>query len=172
MFKRIQATATILLASSTIALAGAGHGTDARIGEPAETAAADRTIEVEMGEMFYTPDHVDIRPGETVRFEITNTGRMLHEFNIGTEAMHEAHAGEMRKMMQSGMMSAHRVNAERMADSGTAHDDPNSLLLEPGETGSLTWTFPGHGPIQIACNVPGHREAGMKAELTLSGGEG
>ncbi len=172
MKKTIQATAAIFLASSTIALAGPGHGTGAGIGEPAKPVAADRTIKVEMGEMYYTPGDLDIQPGETIRFEVTNTGRMVHEFNIGTLQMHRAHAEEMRAMMQGGMMTARSVNEDHMADSGMAHDDPNSLLLEPGETGTLTWTFPEEGPIEIACNVPGHREAGMEAELEITQRQG
>lgn len=168
MTRTIQATAAIFLASTTIALAGPGHGSGAQIGEPAEPAAADRTITVEMGEMYYSPKDMNIRPGETVRFEVTNTGKLVHEFNIGTEETHAAHAGEMREMMQGGMMTARSVNEERMAETGMAHDDPNSLLLEPGETGTLTWTFPDHGDVQIACNIPGHREAGMQADLELS----
>jgi len=171
MIKTIQATAAIFLAGSTIALAGPGHGSDAAIGEPANAGAADRMIEVEMGEMYYSPENMNIQPGETVRFEVTNTGQMVHEFNIGTLQMHQAHTEEMRDMMQGGMMSARSVNEEQMAQSGMAHDDPNSLLLEPGETGTLTWTFPEQGPVEIACNVPGHREAGMAADLTL-GSEG
>lgn len=172
MIKTIQATAAIFLAGATVALAGPGHGSGAEIGEPAQAGAADRTIEVEMGEMYYSPEDMNIRPGETVRFEVTNTGRMVHEFNIGTLQMHQAHAEEMRAMMQGGMMSARSVNEDKMAESGMAHDDPNSLLLEPGETGTLTWTFPEHGEVEIACNVPGHREAGMQADLTLPDGRG
>ena len=164
----IHAAAAIFLASTAAALAGAGHGNGAQVGAPANAHSADRTIEVEMGEMFYTPSDLDIAPGETVRFEVTNTGRMVHEFNIGTERTHRAHADEMRDMMKSGAITARSVNEEQMAESGMTHDDPGSLLLEPGETSTLTWSFPDHGPVQIACNVPGHREAGMKAELEIA----
>jgi uncharacterized cupredoxin-like copper-binding protein len=41
------------------------------------------------------------------------------------------------------------------------HNDPNSILLEPGKTGELIWKFSNPSKIEFACNVPGHYEAGM-----------
>ena len=47
------------------------------------------------------------------------------------------------------------------------HDDPNSVLLRPGETKELIWRFAGGMTLEFACNVPGHYEAGMVGELKV-----
>ncbi|MNC74234.1 Copper binding protein, plastocyanin/azurin family [compost metagenome] len=52
--------------------------------------------------------------------------------------------------------------------SGMKHDDPNSVLVEPGKTAELTWTFSKATRLEFACNVPGHYQAGMKGDLTVS----
>ena len=50
---------------------------------------------------------------------------------------------------------------------GMRHDDPNSVLVEPGKTAELTWTFTKATRLEFACNVPGHYQAGMKGDLTV-----
>lgn len=142
---------------------GHGHGNRA-IGEPGRAAAADRTIEVTMYDTYYEPEQIEVSGGETVRFLVRNEGTLVHEFNIATAAMHAAHQEEMAMMVEHGVLEADRINRERMdmGDGHTmAHDDPNSVLLEPGQTTELVWTFPQDGRLEFACNVPGHYEAGM-----------
>lgn len=154
--------------TGSIALADAGH--DSSIGKPGEAAVVDRTITVEMDEMKYDPETLEVQPGETIRFEVVNVGRMVHEFNIGTNETWNGHRGEMQTMMREGMMTARSLNHDRMMEAGMMHDDANSALLEPGETGEIIWTFPEGGEIGFACNVPGHREAGMVGDFRLGHG--
>ena len=47
-----------------------------------------------------------------------------------------------------------------------AHKHENSLLLEPKEKGEIIWKFSSSAKLEIACNVPGHYEAGMVAKIT------
>jgi len=47
------------------------------------------------------------------------------------------------------------------------HDDPNSVLLEPGETKELVWTFPKEATLEFACNIPGHYQAGMVGHIDI-----
>ena len=106
--------------------------------------------------------------GETVRFELVNSGRVVHEFAIGTDEMHDAHLQEMRTMMQNGMMTVRELRHDRMEEAGMMHVDANSRLLEPGETSEIVWTFSGdQDELIIACNVPGHRQAGMEASAVI-----
>jgi len=49
---------------------------------------------------------------------------------------------------------------------GMKHDDPNSILLAPGESGELIWTFSGDAELEFACNMPGHYQAGMVGEFS------
>ncbi len=149
----------------------AGHGHGMAIGAPGQAAKADRTIDVEAADIYFSPESLEVRPGETVRFVIHNTGKLLHEFNIGTEAMHAGHRQEMAKMMEHGMLSATGMNHDMKGidhgQMGMSHDDPNSVLIEPGQTQELVWTFPEGGTLQFACNVPGHSEAGMQGEINI-----
>ena len=57
---------------------------------------------------------------------------------------------------------------DRMLEAGRMHLDANSRLLEPRESTELVWTFSGEqDELIIACNVPGHRRAGMEALVTI-----
>lgn len=160
--------ALALLPLAGTAIAGAGHETAHSIGQPGTDAKVDRVIEISMDEMSYSPNTLEVTAGETVRFKISNEGQVVHEFNLGTPESWAAHEGEMKAMMQKGMMSMRRVHHEKMQEMGMAHDDPNSVLLEPGESAEIVWTFPEHGRIGYACNVPGHLEAGMKGNVDLT----
>lgn len=47
------------------------------------------------------------------------------------------------------------------------HDDPNTLSLEPGETGELTWRFTGSGEVLYGCHQPGHYAGGMVGSIDV-----
>ena len=144
-----------------------GHHDAVNIGTPGDAADVDRTFNIAMSEMRFEPNNLSIKSGETVRFVVTNTGEFVHEFNIGTAAMHQAHMSEMLEMMETGALEADRINHDVMRTTGMAHDDGNSLLLEPGETAELIWTFSGDADLELSCNVPGHREGGMRGTLKM-----
>ena len=55
-----------------------------------------------------------------------------------------------------------------MGDGPMTHDDPNSVLLEPGKQGEIIWKFTDKVTLEIACNVPGHYDAGMVARVKFS----
>ena len=48
------------------------------------------------------------------------------------------------------------------------HNEANSVLLEPGKSGEVVWTFPKHFDLEFACNDPGHYETGMHGTVNLS----
>ncbi len=152
---------------------GHGHGGGADIGKPGNAADATRTIEVVMHDNYYEPENLELKEGETVRFVIKNAGEFVHEFNIATANMHVAHQPEMMMMMEHGVLEPDRINwdaAKKMqATMGHGmHEEPNSLLLEPGKSGEIVWTFPAHAELQFACNIPGHYDSGMQGEIKLS----
>jgi len=163
-------TGAALAASLTTSIAVASPGHDSSIGKPGDAAQVDRTITVEMDEMKYSPETIEVAPGETIRFEVKNVGRVVHEFNIGTRESWDGHSSEMMKMMQVGMMTARNLHHDRMMEAGMMHDDANSVLLEPGETGEVIWTFPEGAEIGFACNGPGHRAAGMVGDFRMGHG--
>jgi uncharacterized cupredoxin-like copper-binding protein len=178
-------TSATLIAAPGMALAGAGepghsHGADshgADFGQPAKASAAKRTVQVEMGDSFYKPETIQVKAGETVRFVIKNKGEFLHEFNIGTAAMHATHQKEMAMMMDHGMLTATGVNKDManmdhskmpgMEGHSMKHDDPNSVLVDPGQTKELTWKFTKDASLEFACNMPGHYESGMVGKVVF-----
>ena len=174
------ATGTSLLGVPGMAFAGpgeAGHKHEtAAIGEPAKATAKTRTVQVVMGDNFYEPETIAVKAGETVRFVIKNTGDFLHEFNIGTAAMHAAHQKEMAMMVEHGMLTTTGVDEKKMnmdhskmpgMGHSMKHDDPNSVLVEPGKTRELTWKFTKDTALEFACNMPGHYEAGMVGKVNF-----
>lgn len=112
---------------------------------------ADRTIQVRLlDDMAYDPDRFDIMAGQTVRFEVTNSGEIRHEFFIGTLTEHSDHATAMR-------------------EGGYAEDiaHPASVRLGAGESQVLEYTFTDAGELLVACHEAGHYEAGMVAPVTV-----
>ncbi len=170
-----RAVAALLLLAPSAAFAtgshSGGHG-DAVHGQPGKASAVSRTVEVVLRDNYYEPEAIDVKPGETVRFKVRNAGEVVHEFNIGTAAMHAAHQEEMHMMVEHGVLKVASIDMKAakamQASMGHGmHDDPNSVLLEPGRTGEVIWTFPEHfeGTIEFACNVPGHYGSGMVGEF-------
>ncbi|SLN63070.1 cupredoxin domain-containing protein [Oceanibacterium hippocampi] len=149
-----------------------GHGSSKGVGHAGEAAKATRTVEIVMHDNFYEPEKVDVKAGETVRFTVRNNGELVHEFNIGTADMHRGHQKEMMMMVEHGVLEPDRINHEAakamQADMGHGmHNDPNSVLLEPGKSGEVVWTFPEDAVLEFACNVPGHYEAGMQGQIMI-----
>ena len=168
-------TCLSVLASGSVFPAGShdlGNADKTGIGEPSLISLADRTIEITMQDIFFNPENIYINPGETIRFKLRNDGQIVHEFNIGTSAMHKQHRQEMLVMSQHGMVTSKSINTGMiMSHTGRGdsleHDDPNSKLLEPGESADLVWKFTNTEVLEFACNIPGHYESGMVGTLIL-----
>lgn len=149
--------------------ASPGHGQSnlQSIGHPGQVSQVSRSIRVDMHDNYYGVENINIKAGETIRFEVINKGKLVHEFSVGTPVMHEGHQEMMLMMAKHGAIQGGQINQQAMQmDMGDGrsmkHDDPNSLLLEAGETGELIWTF--NEPVknlEFACNLPGHYQAGM-----------
>jgi len=154
-----------------------GHGKNGEnqphkfdFGAPGEASGVTRTIEIILKENFFEPESIEVKAGETIRFKILNQGELVHEFNIGTAAMHAGHQKEMMTMMEHGVLEADKINHEMMKmDMGGGktmeHNDPNSALLEPGKSAEIIWKFTKAMDLEFACNVPGHYEAGMVGKM-------
>lgn len=152
---------------------GGGHG--GGFGEAGKAEDVSRTIQVEMFDNYFEPEAIEVSQGETVRFVIENNGSLVHEFNIGTPEMHEAHQKEMMMMVEHGVIQGGKLNEDMMnMDMGNGHtmkhDDPNSVLLEPGQKKEIIWTFSAKTSMEFACNVPGHYQSGMYGDVNFGGG--
>lgn len=137
-------------------------------GHAAPAAQATRTVELTLGDMFFEPKAVQVKAGETVRFVLVNKGKLLHEFNLGDAAMHASHQKEMLAMQQHGMLMPTGMDHGAMSGSkAMKHDDPNSVMVDPGKTAELTWTFSKASNLEFACNIPGHYQAGMVGKINI-----
>ncbi len=111
---------------------------------------AGRTIRVDMADsMRFTPGELTVKRGETVKFVVTNSGKVMHEMVIGTEAELRKHAEEMKKHPTM------------------EHDEPYMAHVKPGAKEEITWTFTKAGKFMYGCLIPGHFEAGMKGAINV-----
>ncbi len=130
-------------------------------GDSGKADDADRTIEIVMTDNKYDLPALETKAGETIHFKIKNEGQQIHEFTIATTDMHIQHQDEMLNHISSG----HMTMTDK--DHGSGHDHANSLMLNPGEAGELTWTFAKADDLEFACNVPGHYQSGMVGKISF-----
>ena len=145
-------------------------GTMKAVGVKGNEANVDRVIKVLMYDNYYQPNKFKVNKNETIRFLVTNKGKLVHEFNIATKEMHLKHQPEMMKMVENEILLADRIDKQKMheiskKDHSMAHKHSNSVLLSPGESAELIWKFSNTVDIEAACNVPGHYEVGMIAKI-------
>lgn len=135
---------------------GHGHGEPgAAVGKPGVAAKVTRTVKVDMTDaMRFNPATLSVQQNETVRFLITNSGKVKHELVLGTEQELKEHYEVMKK------------NPEM------EHDDPNMVTLAPGKSGEVIWQFTKAGKVDFACLQPGHYDAGMKGAVTVAKAKG
>jgi uncharacterized cupredoxin-like copper-binding protein len=146
----------LMLAMSALAngshAGGHDHEADA-IGKPGVAGKVSRTVKVDMSDtMRFSFSNLAVKQGETVRFIVSNSGKIKHEMVLGTEAELKEHAELMKK------------------NPGMEHADDNMVTVEPGKTGEIIWQFTKAGKVEFACLQPGHYEAGMKGTVTVAGG--
>ena len=143
-----------------------------KIGSKGNEANVARVIKVVMYDNYYEPSSFQIKEGETIKFEVENAGMLVHEFNIANKMMHMKHQPEMIKMAENGILLAFSIDKEKMKkmakmDKSMGHSHSNSVLLEPKQKGDIIWKFDNAVNIEVACNVPGHYQAGMIAKVNI-----
>ncbi|KZX97866.1 MULTISPECIES: cupredoxin domain-containing protein [unclassified Sulfitobacter] len=118
------------------------------IGKPGDGSSIDRTIEISVretasGYMLFEPDAIQIESGSVVRFSISNTGALDHEFFLGSFDEIAKHQQWMREHPDM------------------QHDSANLVSIPSGQNAELIWEFSDVTNLEFACLIPGHREAGM-----------
>ncbi len=110
----------------------------------------DRTITISMTDnMRFTPEKINVKLNETVKFVVVNDGKLLHEFVIGTPAELINHAKMMEKFPTM------------------EHDAPYMAHVDSGKSGDIVWNFNRAGQFEFACLLPGHFQAGMKGTIVV-----
>jgi uncharacterized cupredoxin-like copper-binding protein len=118
-----------------------------REGDPKKVS---RTVEVDMSDrMRFSPAELTVKQGETVRFRVKNSGKLMHEMVLGTMADLKEHAEMMKK------------------HPGMEHDEPYMAHVAPGRTETMVWQFTKAGEFFYGCLVPGHFDAGMMGKVKV-----
>ena len=143
------------------------------IGEKGKLSEVNRTIEIKMYDNYFEPSKIIVKKGETIKFFVSNYGELVHEFNIATKEMHIKHQPEMMKMVENQILLADKIDKKKMKemakkDHSMAHSHSNSVLLEPNEIGEIIWKFSTNTNLEAACNVPGHYDVGMVADIKIN----
>ncbi len=125
--------------------AGAAPGVtgDAQPGDPGfvpGTTTAPRVVSVVAGPGYsFSPSVIEVARGETVTFQVTTVGPLVHEFMVGP----------------ADAVATDQEGTPEIADIGMM------------QTKSVTYTFDGSGPYAFACHADNHYEAGMHGVISV-----
>ena len=99
-----------------------------------DTTSVSRTIRVDMtDDMKFTPNKIAVKLNETIRFQVFNKGKVLHEMVIGTKKELDEHAEMMKKFPNM------------------QHDEPYMAHVDPGKRSDIVWLFNREGSFEFAC---------------------
>jgi uncharacterized cupredoxin-like copper-binding protein len=103
-----------------------------------------RLVEMAMDDTLkFMPATVTVAKGETIRFLLTNTGTVTHEFAVGPKDKVDADEVDGVIVKEADEILAHKIKV-------------------------VDYTFDGPGPYGFACHEPGHFEAGMKGDILFA----
>ncbi len=107
------------------------------------TIGSPNQVNVTLSEFKIQSSQTNFTPGTTYHFVVTNNGHTNHEFMV----MQPMSAD--RSMGQMDSMALYHIDASQ---------------LPAGASKSFDYTFPASAanqPLEFACHLPGHYEAGM-----------
>jgi uncharacterized cupredoxin-like copper-binding protein len=142
---------TAALATLVAACGGSGPSAATANGEDESTPAGTRTVEVAMEDIKFDQTSLTVRTGETIEFRFVNDGKVAHDAFIGDVEAQMEHDAEMAEM---GDASGHPI-------------EEAAVVVQPGDSGELSYTFSEPGTYQVGCHQPGHYAAGMKIDVTV-----
>jgi uncharacterized cupredoxin-like copper-binding protein len=112
---------------------------------PASATPTVRTVRIGIHYSAFSLAVIDVDPGETVRFVVSNTDPIDHEFIIGDEAVQIAH--------ERGTEAFHPPR-------------PGEITILAGQTVETTYTF-GARDLIFGCHLPGHYTYGMQGVISV-----
>lgn len=140
---------------------GEGHGEEGHGGTHANAAGTpigtdgsyDQIVKVSLSDAMRIEydQPLALKPGSSIKFVVTNMGKIPHEFAISNAEEQIAHVQMMRNMPNM------------------KHEDGSTISLKSGQTKSIAWKFDGENEVVFSCNIPGHSEAGMLTKVSLKG---
>ena len=124
------------------ALAGPNRATNAPLGP------GDVTVTLTIQHSHFSPDHLSVRPGTTVRFVVHNNDPIGHELIVGDADVHRRHEAGT----EAGPSAA-----------------PGEISVPAQTTAETTFRFDetSGDPVVYACHLPGHFRYGMSGEVDI-----
>lgn len=123
------------------------------------------TIEVTAYEWGFSPSSLDIPAGVPVKLVLHNEGKLEHEIQLvvrGAETVSSSgdHEGTGH---QEGSETADHAQMAMSGDLGVIH-----VHTGVGETSSTVFVADEAGRYEFACEIPGHRAAGMVGQAVVA----
>lgn len=107
-------------------------------GQPGNDTKISRTIDIDIrDDTGFSIHSTAVRAGETIRFVVRNMGRIRHELRIGDPDYQLAHSEMVRRMP------------------AVEHDDPNAIIVAPGQSGWIIWQFGSSPVVELTCHLSG-----------------
>ncbi len=107
---------------------------------------AATTLKVDMVEFMFEPKTFTVPAGQEITLELVNKGAIEHNFVI------------LKKGVTAEGNFDHNANLE---------DILFEARLDPGKSGTFTFTIAETGEYQVICSIPGHLAAGMAGKLIV-----
>jgi uncharacterized cupredoxin-like copper-binding protein len=104
------------------------------------------TVELDMRYSKFSQTEIRVYAGTLVRFEVTNSDPINHEFIVGASGVHASH--------ESGHDKFHPPV-------------PGEVSVKPDQTGLTTYRFDQPGTVLFACHLPGHFGYGMQGTVIV-----
>ena len=112
---------------------------------------ASTSLNVTMSDFAFDPDKVAVPPGAEITITLDNTGSVEHEWVILKDGVQIESESELPEDEETLLADFVYWEAE----------------VEPGESGTFTFTAPERGFFQVICAIPGHLAAGMEGRLQV-----
>ncbi len=150
--RRLPLIAGIVAMTALVAACGQTRESDsaATVDAGVDPAGA-RTVDIAMEDIKFDQTTLTVKTGETIDFRFTNTGQIPHDAFIGDAAAQMEHDTEMAEM---GEASEHPM-------------EEAAVVVQPGDSGELSYIFTEPGTYEVGCHQPGHYGAGMKIDVTV-----
>ncbi len=135
-----------------LAACGAGSGPGQASASPLHvTAVGPHVVEIQMtDDLRFVPDRMVVDAGQTVKFLATNRSSVEHELFIADAAAQDQHEAEMQAGADANM-----------------HFRPDDMVLMPGRSNQLIYTFDKPGELIFGCHQLGHYLAGMRGTIEV-----
>lgn len=142
---------TVALAALVTACGQARESSSAPTNAAVVTPAGAGSFDIAMQDIKFDRTTLTVKAGETVEFQFTNTGKIVHDAFVGDLEAQIEHDAEMA---HAGDTSGHSM-------------DEAAITVQPGDAGHLSYTFTEPGTYEVGCHQPGHYAAGMKIQVIV-----